>query len=152
MSLMIGMQLLVYLLVCGGVATWVTKRPKVQLLVCLLLLLMWNELLAFLWQLFADTNMDLRFLILSTEFFFIPSFALVSELWGVIDGLKTKRWELLGFSVAFIGGYLLLGPDANLEGTWSLRYLLVKGGLLLGVGLRYWWCEQERAKIAADNC
>lgn len=69
MSLMIGMQLLVYLLVCGGVATWVTKRPKVQLLVCLLLLLMWNELLAFLWQLFADTNMDLRFLILSTEFF-----------------------------------------------------------------------------------
>ena len=74
MSLMIGMQLLVYLLVCGGVTTWVTKRPKVQLLVCLLLL-MWNELLAFLWQLFADTNMDLRFLILSTEFFFIPSFS-----------------------------------------------------------------------------
>ncbi|WP_424685675.1 hypothetical protein [Enterococcus sp.] len=60
---------MVYLLVCGGVTTWVTKRPKVQLLVCLLMLLMWNELLAFLWQLFADTNMDLRFLILSTEFF-----------------------------------------------------------------------------------
>ncbi len=58
----------------------------------------------------------------------------------------------MGFSVAFIGGYLLLGPDANLEGTWSLRYLLVKGGLLFGVGLRYWWREQERAKIAADNC